>query len=232
MFVMIFVFVSLTPTSPTYPYYPPLPPPDAASCAAGSSTPWASGSAWPECPTLRLPGSPRALATTSWLVHPAALSTTARPSGPAGPPPRRPIGSVLGGAVGLVDAAEHLFEARRAPAHVVGPEHELGRALHARLARDRPLQAVTDLAEGLEDLRVVVHPAKGVVVDDGATEVGVGLDRHDRDQVEAVVVVALHLLREDLLEQLVQPRRARLLPCGAGRAAGALGHEIGREAGR
>ncbi len=45
-----------------------------------SSTPVASGSSVPECPILLLCRMPRALATTSCEVHPASLSTTARPS--------------------------------------------------------------------------------------------------------------------------------------------------------
>src|SRR6476469_4779794 len=46
-----------------------------------TSTPVAIGSRVPACPTLRVPQSRRARPTTSWLVQPAGLSTTSRPSG-------------------------------------------------------------------------------------------------------------------------------------------------------
>src|SRR6478672_12308319 len=44
-------------------------------------TPVAIGSRVPACPTLRVAHSRRARPTTSWLVHPAGLSTTSSPSG-------------------------------------------------------------------------------------------------------------------------------------------------------
>src|SRR5687768_13684588 len=44
-------------------------------------TPVARGSRVPAWPTLRVPQSRRARPTTSWLVQPAGLSTTSRPSG-------------------------------------------------------------------------------------------------------------------------------------------------------
>src|SRR6476469_1583390 len=46
-----------------------------------TSTPVAIGSRVPAWPTLRVPHSRRARPTTSWLVQPAGLSTTSRPSG-------------------------------------------------------------------------------------------------------------------------------------------------------
>ena len=46
-----------------------------------TSTPVASGSKVPECPTFLVPRIPRHLATTSWLVHPGGLSITNIPLG-------------------------------------------------------------------------------------------------------------------------------------------------------
>ena len=128
----------------------------------------------------------------------------------------------------VVDVAQHLFEARRAAADVVGLEHQLGRALHPGLATDGALEAVALLAERLEHLVVVVLASEGVEVDDGAVEVAVDVDGHDRDELEALVVDLLELLGEDLLEELVEPGRARIVAGGgvASVVAGSLGHSI------
>ena len=69
-----------------------------------------------------------------------------------------------------------------------GLKTQLGRALHAGLAADGALQGVAVLAERLEHLLVVVLAAEGVVVHGGVAEVALAVDRHDRDQLEAVVV--------------------------------------------
>src|SRR5437660_11481178 len=45
-----------------------------------TSTPVAAGSSVPVWPTLGIPSSVRALATTSWDVHPAGLLMTSTPS--------------------------------------------------------------------------------------------------------------------------------------------------------
>ena len=64
----------------------------------------------------------------------------------------------------------------------VGDEGELRGALEAGLAADRALQARAQLGERLAQDVVLVGLAQGVDVDHGVAQVGIALDRGDRDQ--------------------------------------------------
>ena len=66
-------------------------------------------------------------------------------------------------------------------------------------------------AERLQHLGVAGLAGEGVVVDDGAVEVGVDVDRRDAHELQAGVVDALQLLGHDLAQELAQAGRARAL---------------------
>src|SRR4051794_40859868 len=107
---------------------------------------------------------PRALATTSCEVQPAALSTTANPSrrGPAdasrpGSPASPAIDVVVLGLLVLVgdghvvadgpDVGQHVLDAAAGPHRGIGSEDQLGHALDAGLASDGRLQPRPGLAQ-------------------------------------------------------------------------------------
>ena len=107
-----------------------------------SRTPVASGSRVPAWPTFFCPNSRRQRATTSWLVIPAGLSTTARPS-ITGPGPRRSVGDSLGGSgrLGRGSCPQDVLDAVAGGDGRVGREAQLRRPLEPNLLRDGGLEA-------------------------------------------------------------------------------------------
>src|SRR3954451_22572710 len=110
-------------------------------------TPVASGSSVPACPMRRSPSTTRARATTSWLVHPAGLSTTATPCTVAGlrraivaPVVEVRVVRVVRVVAEVVEVAEDAFDALRVAHHVVGPELEHWCLPCPELAPERRLQ--------------------------------------------------------------------------------------------
>src|SRR5690606_34900660 len=87
-------------------------------------------------------------------------------------------------------------------------------ALQPGLPGNRRLQAGPVLGQRLPELLVRLGLLVGRVVDDGVPQVGLDLDADDGEEPEAVVVQPLHLLGDDLLDEVVQARRARVVACG------------------
>src|SRR5438128_11546609 len=83
-----------------------------------TSTPVAAGPSVPVCPTLGIPSSVRARATTSWDVHPAGLLLTSRPSKTT--PDRRSVRSSFTTVVlRLGRRGPHLLQQGRHPPHPI-----------------------------------------------------------------------------------------------------------------
>src|SRR3954452_7543288 len=137
-----------------------------------SSTPVASGSSVPACPTFLVCRIPRSFATTSCDVHPASLSITTRPFGPSGIALHIRVD---------VEVAQHVLDPPRLALDRVGLEREHGRALHARLLRDGALEPDAHLAQALDDLLVARRALGCVDEDGGVAEVRVDDDAHDGD---------------------------------------------------
>ena len=179
----------------------------------------ASGSSVPEWPTLRVPRTPRALATTSWLVQPAALSTTASPSGPAG--------AAFGHRYSLVvDLAQDLLDARGAARDVVGLEDQLGRALEPGLAADGGLERVAVLGQRLEHVLVVVRAAEACR---STRWRGGGRGRSRRDMIVTSSSRSSSMRSSSSARisrnSSLQPRRARVVAGGRVLScSGSLGH--------
>src|SRR3954470_2372860 len=161
-------------------------------------TPVASGSSVPECPTFLVCRMPRSLATTSWEGHPASLSTTTNPSG---------IGIVV---AELVESAQHFLDACRLTLDGIRLEGKQRSALDAGLASDGLLERDAVFEQPLEHLLVAIGASRSVDVHRRVTEIGFHLDTHHRDEVEALVVDPFQLLGDDLMQQLVEPGRARI----------------------
>ena len=177
-----------------------------------SSTPVASGSRVPACPTRRCPKIRRQRATTSWEVQPASLSTTTRPVTASVPCRRHPFGVRRRVArrpleLVLADPAQDLLDPAAGHHRRIDVEGQLRRALHPDLAPERPLQLHPALAQRLGCIvgqRAQVHG--------GLAQVGGGVHRGDGDQAEALVGVGqpLELLGQHLAEHLVDPQRPRV----------------------
>ena len=114
-----------------------------------SSTPVASGSSVPAWPTLRVPSTPRELGhdvvgrPRRRLVDDEQARRAARRSSRGWRRRRRRRAS----ARGPRRAAEDALDALGAPLDVVGPEHQVGRALEPGLPADRALEPHPVLAE-------------------------------------------------------------------------------------
>ena len=167
----------------------------------------ASGSSVPEWPTLRVPSTPAGLGDDVVAGPAGRLVDDREPVGTGGPP--------------SATATSSSWISRRTSSRRAAPRPTssgLKTSSGVRFTRAwrpmAPCSAVAVLAERLEHVLVVVLAAEGVVVHGGVAEVGVAVDRHDRDQLEAVVVDLLELLGEDLLEELVEPGRARIVAGG------------------
>ena len=183
------------------------------------STPVASGSSVPACPTRRWPKIRRHRATTSWDVHPASLSTTTSPvTGSA------PAGLIVGRRVRRRDRPgprpgrlprrrspriRRRTSSTRPPAITAGSARELEErgALHPGLAGHHLLQLGPALGQGLgRVLRERAH------VDGGMAEVRGRVHRGHGDQAEPLVGVgqSLELLGHHLAQDLVDPQRPRI----------------------
>ena len=177
-----------------------------------TSTPVALGSSVPAWPTRRSPSRRRSMPTTSWLVTPAGLSTTARPwtvagrrratgqaSSPAGPAPRR---------MSSIRWAERITSS--------------GRNTRTGVFFVRIWRLIDDWIRRRCSSRTSrigaspSSPSQRVEVHDGPVELVVDVDVGDRDERQALVVDADELLGDDLAQGLVQPGAAGVaVPSGA-----------------
>ena len=73
--------------------------------------------------------------------------------------------------------------------------------------------------ERRQHLLVAVRAGRRVDVDGRVAQVGLDVDAHHGDEIEPLVVDALDLLGDDLMQQLVEPRRARVAASGPGAVA-------------
>ncbi|MEJ7721950.1 MAG: hypothetical protein WKF58_16660 [Ilumatobacteraceae bacterium] len=159
------------------------------------------------------------MATTSWLVTPAGLSTTQTPWTIGGrrlahavdgaAPSDRRVGVV---AVGAQDVVDPLGRAE----HLVGAEHQHRRLASTDLAGDGALQPWSQFVQRGDDLVVALGPVERVEEHDPAVELGVDVDRGDRDEREALVVDAHQLFGDDLAQRLDGARSGPRVPVTPG----------------
>src|SRR5499426_3022724 len=100
-----------------------------ASRIASGSTPVASGSSVPRCPTRRVPSQRRAASTTSCDVQPTGLSTTRKPIAPGR--------SMLRA---IADLPEQRQRVRALGQRRIVQEVQLGRAAQRELPREAAAQ--------------------------------------------------------------------------------------------
>ena len=94
--------------------------------------------------------------------------------------------------------------------NVVGTEFEHRGLLRPHLLADRRLDATTVFVENIENRLVTCLAGKGIEKDDATVELGVDVDRGDGDEFQALVVDLGELVGDDLAEQLIQARFARI----------------------
>src|SRR4051794_36158393 len=196
-----------------------------------SSTPVASGSSVPAWPTWRSSKRLRNIPTTSWLVTPAGLSTTARPWVVGGLRRAIAVGVILE-VSGLRRAFRHRrvvvqysLDALGGPNGFVRFERQDRRLLGAHLATDERLQSHSMTGQRRQDLCVAILTEQRVEVDDGAIHLRVDIDRRDGDQLESFVVDARQCLGDHLAQRFAEPGGAWIAMLRWRRSPSWLGHD-------
>ena len=106
--------------------------------------------------------------------------------------------------------AENLVDSFGGTQNVVGAEFEHRGLLRPHLLADRRLDATTVFVENLENRLVTCLAGQGIEKDNASVELGVNVDRGDGDEFQALVVDLGELVGDDLAEQLIQARFARI----------------------